>query len=168
LSISITMKNTGSTAWTPAGKFKLGSQSPADNTLWGLDRISLDEGESILAGEEKVFDFNITVPNSDGMYNFQWQMIQEGEEWFGTKSNLKQVIIGDPGSYLDACDVLTDWKSSAGLTLNSTDQQQGLACIEYSAASTDEYKKILKLYPLDLEIRNMIGWSKPPLPEFVL
>ena len=139
--VSITMKNSGETAWTPMGQFRLGSQGPADNTIWGPDRIHLDEGDSIVPGAEKTFTFEVTVPDSDGIYNFQWQMVQDGEEWFGAKSELKQVISGNPGNYLDNCDATTDWKSSTGLTLNTTDQQQGDGCIEFSAASTDEFKK---------------------------
>jgi len=142
LEVSITMENTGETAWTQTGQFRLGSQGPADNTIWGSDRVDLAEGDSILPGEEKTFTFEVIVPDADGVYNFQWQMVQDGEEWFGDKSALKQVISGNPGSYLDDCDAKTDWKSSAGLTLNETDQRQGTGCIEFSAASADEYKKV--------------------------
>lgn len=144
ISISITMKNTGTSAWTPTGRFKLGSQSPADNEIWGLQRVSLDTGDSIVNGGEKTFTFDVTVPNIDGVYNFQWQMIQEGEEWFGAKSEIKQFISGNPGSFMDDCDVTTLWKSSATLIRNTTDQKQGNACIEFSsvsASNTDEFKK---------------------------
>jgi len=68
--------------------------------------------------------------------------VQDGEEWFGAKSELMQVIAGNPGNYLDNCDATTDWKSSAGLTLNTTDQMQGEGCVEFLAASTDEFKKV--------------------------
>jgi len=142
LTVSITMKNTGSTAWTSAGQFRLGSQGPSDNEIWGTKRIELTEGDSILPGEEKTFTFEVSVPDSDGIYIFQWQMVQDGEEWFGAKTEIKQVISGNPGSYLDDCDAISNWNSSAGLSLNSTDQQQGRACLEFSAASTDEFKKV--------------------------
>jgi arylsulfatase A-like enzyme len=141
ISISITMKNTGTTAWTPKGQFKLGSQSPADNEIWGLQRVCLDSGDSILNGEEKTFTFDVIVPEYDGVYNFQWQMIQEGEEWFGAKSEIKQFVSGNPGSFMDDCDVTTNWKSSSSLIRNTTDQQQGNACIEFFAMGTDEFKK---------------------------
>lgn len=142
VSVSVTMKNTGETAWTPTGQFRLGSQGPADNEHWGLTRVPLDQGDSIVPGDEKTFTFEVAVPDADGLFNFQWQMVQDGEEWFGDKSELKQVISGNPGSFLDDCDASTDWKSSAGLALNESDQQQGNGCIEFSAASTDEFKKI--------------------------
>jgi arylsulfatase A-like enzyme len=142
ISISITMKNTGTTAWTPTGQFKLGSQSPADNEIWGLQRVSLDAGDSIVNGDEKTFTFDVIVPENDGVYNFQWQMIQEGEEWFGAKSEIKQFVSGNPGSFMDDCDATTNWKSSSSLMRNTTDQQQGNACIEFFASGTDEFKKI--------------------------
>jgi len=142
LSVSVTLKNTGATAWTRTGQFRLGSRGPADNMNWGLNRVELNPGDSIVPGAEKTFTFDVAVPQSDGIFIFQWQMIQDGEEWFGARSELKQVISGNPGGYLDACDEKTDWKSSAGLILNSTDHQQGTACLEFSAASTDEFKKV--------------------------
>jgi len=140
--VSIQMRNTGTSAWTPNGLFKLGSQGPADNKIWGPDRVSLDAGDSIVPGASKTFTFEISIPESDGMYNFQWQMIQEGEEWFGERSELIQLITGDPGTYLDDCDELKDWKSSAALSLNQGDMRQGSGCLEFSAASTDEFKKV--------------------------
>lgn len=142
VTVSITMKNTGVTTWTNSGQFKLGSQGPADNTNWGLDRVHLDAGDTIVPGAEKRFNFEVIVPLTDDIYNFQWQMVQEGEEWFGAKSELKQVISGNPGSYLDDCEEITGWNSSSGLTLNVTDQRQGNASLEFIGASTDEFKKV--------------------------
>jgi len=142
VTVSIPMKNTGATAWTKTGQFKLGSQGPADNKNWGTDRILLEEGDTIVPGAEKTFTFDVTVPQTDGIINFQWQMVQDGEEWFGSRSELKQIISGNPGSYLDDCDQISGWKSSSGLTLNVTDHKQGNACLEFSGGSTDEFKKV--------------------------
>ena len=141
ISVSITMKNTGTSAWTPRGLFRLGSRGPADNEFWGLKRVELSEGDSIVPGAEKTFTFDVTVPEADGVYNFQWQMVQEGEEWFGEKTEIKQVISGNPGSYLDDCDSQTGWKSHATLSLNTADHQQGNACLEFNSSATDEFKK---------------------------
>jgi hypothetical protein len=55
ISVSITMKNTGTTSWTKEGGYKLGSQGPEDNDVWGLNRVELDEGEEIKPTEEKNF-----------------------------------------------------------------------------------------------------------------
>jgi len=102
----------------------------------------LKDGEQIAPNAEKTFTFEITVPNFDGNYQFQWQMMQVAEEWFGEKSALEKVVIGDPGSYLDDCDIKTGWLSSQPLTVNAEAQKQGAACIEYSGSSTDEFKKL--------------------------
>jgi len=45
------------------------------------------------------------------------------------------------GGYFDDCDNLTGWGSSAGLVLNTTDQKEGAACVEFSGDQTDDYKK---------------------------
>ena len=142
VSVSVTMKNTGTTTWTKEGNFKLAAQSPAENSNWGISEIDLKDGESVAPGEQKTFEFNIKVPEFDGSYNFQWQMLQKAEEWFGSKSKMDQLIIGEPGSYLDDCDENTDWKSSEALTLNETDQKQGAGCMEFSGDGTDEFKKV--------------------------
>jgi arylsulfatase A-like enzyme len=142
LTVQISMKNSGTSSWTRSGQFKLGSQGPADNQTWGPRRILLDEGDSIVPGAEKTFIFEISVPESDGIHNFQWQMIQEGEEWFGERSELKQLVTGNPGAYLDDCDEINVWNSSGDLSLNTSDQKQGMACLEFVAASTDEFKKV--------------------------
>jgi hypothetical protein len=142
ISVSITMKNTGTTSWTKEGGYKLGSQGPEDNDVWGLNRVELDEGEEIKPTEEKTFSFDITVPIDNGQYIFQWQMIEEGIEWFGSKTDIENLRIGDEGIYLDDCDQLTDWKSSTSLVLNSVDKQQGSNCLEFTGSGTDECKKV--------------------------
>jgi hypothetical protein len=59
----------------------------------------------------------------------------------GEKSAAAQITV--PGSiYLDNCDQLTFWNSSAGLILNSTDPKQGTNCIEFTGSTTDEFKKV--------------------------
>jgi hypothetical protein len=142
VAVSITMKNSGTSTWTREGQFKLGSQAPADNNFWGPERLELAAGESVVPGEEATFTFEVIVPDAEGIFHFQWQMVQEGEEWFGAKSDLKQLLSGNPGSYLDDCDQLSQWNSSSGLKLNQTEHTQGTACIEFSAAGTDEFKKV--------------------------
>ena len=142
VTVSITMKNTGFTAWTHTGQFKLGSQGPADNDHWGLERVPLDRGDSIVPGAEKTFTFEVVVPMDEGAYNFLWQMVQEGEEWFGAGTELIQVISGNPGRYFDDCDHMSGWNSSAPLGLNTSAQKQGKGCLEFSGAGNDEFKKV--------------------------
>lgn len=141
VSVSITMKNTGTTTWTKDGNFKLVSQSPADNNIWGLDKVNLDDGETIAPNALKTFIFDITVPTFDGSFNFQWQMKQEAEEWFGNKSEIEQIIFGDPDSYFDDCDNKTGWGKASLITLATSGQKQGTACLEYAGDESSEFKK---------------------------
>ena len=80
---NIRIKNTCKTSWTKAEGFKLGSQNPRENTIWGLKFIDLSNDEKIDPGQEKTFSFEITAPSAAGKYNFRWRMMQEGVSWFG-------------------------------------------------------------------------------------
>ncbi|MBI3324500.1 MAG: hypothetical protein HYZ92_04385, partial [Candidatus Omnitrophica bacterium] len=80
------MQNTGTTSWTAAGGYKLGSQNPKDNLTWGLSRVLLASGETIAPGATKTFSFTVKAPTTAGTYNFQWRMVQEAVQWFGGSS----------------------------------------------------------------------------------
>ena len=84
--VSVTMQNTGTTTWTAAGAYRLGSQNPQDNTTWGTNRVSLPSGSSVAPGANVTFSFNVTAPATKGTYNFQWRIVQDGVEWFGALS----------------------------------------------------------------------------------
>src|SRR3989344_7015887 len=81
LQASITMKNTGTTYWTESNGYRLGSQSPRDNTIWGTGRIVLAPVESIAPGKSKTFTYTFTAPSTTGTYAFQWRMLRgKGEK----------------------------------------------------------------------------------------
>jgi len=140
--ISITMNNKGTTTWTKADAYKLGSQNPQNNDIWGITRVELDENESIKPGENKVFVFEVTVPSVEGIYNFQWQMIQENVEWFGNSTTNYSTKLGESGDYLDDCELLTSWNSSSEIKLNSQLKKQGENCIEFTGTGIDEFSKV--------------------------
>ena len=96
--VSIVMKNTGTTAWAEADKFRLGSQNPQDNGTWREGRVYLAAGESIAPGQAKTFTFDVKAPATPGAYNFQWRMVQEGVEWFGQKTQNLQITVSSPDS----------------------------------------------------------------------
>jgi hypothetical protein len=82
--ISITIRNTGTTTWTRAGGYRLGTQNPRDNKIWtGGTRIFLKPGDSIAPGQTKTFTFDITAPMDPGIHDFQWRMVRENVRWFG-------------------------------------------------------------------------------------
>ena len=139
-SVNVTMKNTGTTTWTKAGLYKLGSLD--DNADLGLTRVELDPTDEIKPNEEKTFTFIIAGPTTPGAYNFQWRLVQDNVEWFGTTSSKKQVVVLTSNNYLDDCDAITDWNSDGALTLTNTEKIQGTAALEFSGSNVDEYKKV--------------------------
>lgn len=94
-SVSVTMRNTGSTTWTRTAGIKLGSENPRDNTTWGLNRVLLPT-QPVAPGQQVTFTFNITAPSFAGTYNSRWRMLREGVAWFGqlTPNVPVQVIQG--------------------------------------------------------------------------
>jgi hypothetical protein len=94
--VGVTMQNTGSSYWAPVSQdpynpFRLGAQNPQDNTIWGFNRVELQS--SVPPGNSYTFSFTITAPSTPGTYNFQWRMVQEGVQWFGSYSSNVQVIV---------------------------------------------------------------------------
>ncbi|WP_224368579.1 NBR1-Ig-like domain-containing protein [Hyalangium versicolor] len=81
--VSITMKNTGTQAWTAGQAFRLGSQNPQDNGTWGQTRVFLGPVDTIHLGQQKTFTFTAFAPSTPGFYAFQWRMLQESVVWFG-------------------------------------------------------------------------------------
>ena len=93
-SVSVTYKNTGDTTWT-SSTFKLGVRDPSSsrpdvNTNWNSGRVTLAPGETVAPQATKTFNFTITAPINTAskalIAHMQWQMVQEGVEWFGDKS----------------------------------------------------------------------------------
>lgn len=90
--VSVTMKNIGTTVWTDEAKYRLGSQNPQDNGLWG-GRVFLSPGEPIEPKEKLTFRTTVTAPIDPGIYDFQWRMLREGQEWFGEKTKNIEVTV---------------------------------------------------------------------------
>jgi len=139
-SVSVTMKNTGTTTWNQSAYYKLGRFS--DNSDLGLVRVELDPADQIKPNEEKTFTFNITGPTVPGSYNFQWRMVQDNGGWFGELTTKQQVEVSASNNYMDDCDANTSWNSDSQLTLNTDDKIQGKAALESSGSGTDEYSKV--------------------------
>jgi len=79
--VSVTVNNNGDTTWTAASNYKLGSQDPQDNMVWGLSSVNLPATTN--PGQNITFNFNITAPSTPGTYSSRWRMFQKGVEWFG-------------------------------------------------------------------------------------
>jgi hypothetical protein len=91
--VSVTLKNTGTATWTWGKAYRLGSQYPPDNLLWGLSRVELPinlsdpsrSRVSVPPGGQVTFSFTVKAPKVPSMiaFPFQWRMAQDGVEWFG-------------------------------------------------------------------------------------
>jgi len=94
-SASITMNNNGSKAWVDSASYNLGSQNPQDNSRWGLGRVAV--AGTVSPGANFTFNFNCTAPGTAGTYAFDWRMVQDGVEWFGTTST-GSIVVNNPSS----------------------------------------------------------------------
>jgi YD repeat-containing protein len=82
-SVSVTMRNTGASTWTPDGDYQLASENLPDNQRWGLNRVNLTT--TVPPGSDATFNFTVTAP-ATGSHSFQWRMVQQGVERFGALS----------------------------------------------------------------------------------
>jgi hypothetical protein len=109
-SVSVTMQNTGTTTWTAADGYKLGSQNPQDNLTWGLSREVVPN--SVAPGAQVTFNFSATAPATTGTYNFQWQMLREGVEWFGSPTTNMAITVSSGGGGGGSCSQVTVFSGS--------------------------------------------------------
>ena len=93
-SIHVTIKNIGTTTWVAGGYYRLGSQSPQDNKIWGYNRKTLNR--NISPGESYTFNFTLNAPDTGGSYLCSWQMVQDGVEWFGTNDFIRITVNPKP------------------------------------------------------------------------
>ena len=89
--VTVRMKNTGDTTWSAGAGYQLGSQNPANNTTWGLSRVTLPG--SVAPGGTAIFGFTAKAPSTSGTYNFRWQMLK-GSSWFGSSSTNVSISVG--------------------------------------------------------------------------
>lgn len=61
--------------------FKIGSQNPQDNTVWGTGRIDIPT--LVEVNNSTVVTQSFTAPASAGTVSFSWRMVQENVRWFG-------------------------------------------------------------------------------------
>ncbi|MCX6309292.1 MAG: sulfatase-like hydrolase/transferase [Bacteroidia bacterium] len=96
--VSLSMKNTGTTMWTSASGIKLASL-PSENTTWGSSQVALGLSESVGVNATKNFSFTITAPATEGTYDFEWRMLQGTTDWFGDASTALKIVVAVPIQY---------------------------------------------------------------------
>ena len=81
--VTVVMLNTGNTTWNAHGDIGLavGKSARQQHLECGADRSANDRRRP---ARRRAFTFQIVAPNTPGTYNFQWNMVQDGIEWFGS------------------------------------------------------------------------------------
>jgi hypothetical protein len=98
--ITIKWVNTGSKPWNGAAGFGVISQNPVNNATWGGNTVPWF-GAPIGSGEQMDLLFQAFAPSRAGIYDFQWQLYQQGTGSFGQMSTNVRITVGDPGPPTD-------------------------------------------------------------------
>ncbi len=93
LEVTVSVENRGSTTLNPALGYRLGTQSPPDNTRWGVP--GLDLAGPLDPGRVATQQVTVRAP-SQGCATLQLQMLRESVHWFGAPSAAVSVSVG-PG-----------------------------------------------------------------------
>jgi len=93
-SVSVTMRNSGTTAWTGSAGYRLNSRGSYDNTTWGVNRIALAAGDSIGPGQMKTFTFTVTAPATPGPYRSRWSMAVGTAPFGATTPDVNVTVAG--------------------------------------------------------------------------
>jgi hypothetical protein len=70
---TITLRNTGSSAWTTGLPVTLRSV-PASDPFTSQTTLALSPGESIASGQSRVFTLSLRAPNVEGYYDTTWRL----------------------------------------------------------------------------------------------
>jgi uncharacterized protein affecting Mg2+/Co2+ transport len=92
----VTFINTGNTTWTEAELYRLGSQGPQDNQIWGATTGRTKLSVSVYPGESYTFTIPCVAPTVAGTYNFEQRMVKENVEWFGASSKVAIIVKAIP------------------------------------------------------------------------
>lgn len=94
--ITIRWINTGAKAWYGDAGFSVVSQNPLNNATWGGNTVPWF-GLPVNPGEQLELLFQAFAPSRAGIYDFQWQLYQQGAGVFGQTSANIRITVGDPG-----------------------------------------------------------------------
>jgi len=92
----VTMRNTGTTTWSKADGYYLGSEGPQDNFTWDTNRMVMDAELVIQPQGTVTFSRVLKAPAEPGSHTFQWRMLQDAVEWFGDPSEQLTIEVTQP------------------------------------------------------------------------
>lgn len=93
VAVSVSLRNSGTSSWN--GTYRLRSENPTGNSLWGLSTVSLPA--AVAPGSQVTFNFTISAPTTPGTYNFQWRMSKDGTGGFGELTTNLQITVATTG-----------------------------------------------------------------------
>lgn len=91
---TISFYNNGGTTWDTTN-YKMGSQGPQDNTVWGTNRLGLASNVAP-GGYATLSASGLPAPATPGTYTWAWKMLKEGVEWFGTTCSVTVQVVSPP------------------------------------------------------------------------
>src|SRR5205085_2065496 len=89
----IRFTNSGAQTWDLTSIY-LRSQNPTDNAVWGGNVVPVF-GNPIAPGNTLEVHFIAFAPRTSGVYDFQWQLYQDGKGWFGPMTPNVKITVGD-------------------------------------------------------------------------
>jgi cysteine-rich repeat protein len=92
----ITMKNTGSAAWTGSNFVLYSTSSPTN--VWNITQSALGASETVAANAQRVFTLNVKAPTTPGTYNSSWRMNQLGGNGLFGATALQAVTVTNCGN----------------------------------------------------------------------
>ena len=90
VTVSIRMRNVGTTTWTSDAGYRLQSENPTLNRIWGRSTVPLPF--SVAPNSEVTFTFTVIVPYPTGNYNFQWRMSKDGNGFGDFTRNIEVYV----------------------------------------------------------------------------
>lgn len=78
--ISVTMRNNGSTTWPAYSMIRLGDT--CDCGTWGFG-ARVATSSNVAPGTNYTFSFNVVAPSTPGNYAMNFRMVHDGVHWFG-------------------------------------------------------------------------------------
>ena len=163
--VSVTMRNTGTSTWTASAGYVLGSQYPKDNVIWGIGRALLSSTDQIAPGQSKTFTFQIKAPAQAGSYNFQWRMLREDVEWFGDLTAAAVTVVSQSSTTQYVCSSLISFNNSSndasGALQNCINQTQSNQILAIPPGTYTVNKQILINKPIAMTTQGK-NTTMPP------
>jgi YD repeat-containing protein len=160
-SVSVTMRNTGASTWTPDGDYQIASENLPDNQRWGLNRVNLST--TVPPGCDATFNFTVTAP-ATGSHSFQWRMVQQGVERFGTlTTNVTVQTVNNPPT-VSLSSPTNNQVFTAGTTVqlaaNASDTGGSITKVEFFQGTTKLGEDTTSPYTYN--------WTNVPAGSYVL